>query len=446
MYEFEFSNVYDKLQDADYDKFYSYYKSVFSKYNLDPKLVLDLGCGTGSIAVKMAKDGYDMIGLDLSFEMLDIARKKAEKENADILFLNQDMTDFELYGTVDAIISSMDSINYITEDGGLLKLFKLCNNYLNPDGIFIFDINSEYKLKEVLGNHIEQAGSFVSSSRLRFDFTHFEAVSKEDLVKVEKIVNEKILEAINVTVEELPIEEAKKKGAMALFGEKYGDIVRVVSVGDYSVEFCGGTHLSNSSQAGSFKIVSENGVAAGVRRIEALTGSGVLNFYEDMEFMINNVKEILKVGGQNVINEINSLIEENKSLNKEIEQLKSKMSAGHIDEFINNKQDINGVSVVCTKIDGMEMNDLRNMGDKIKDKLQSGIVVLASPLNDKVSFVVMVTVKKGANAGMIVKAAATTAGGGGGGRPNMAQAGGKNPAKTDDALQAAIETIKSQLA
>ena len=290
-------------------------------------------------------------------------------------------------------------------------------------------------LKEVLGNHIEQAGSFVSSSRLRFDFTHFEAVSKEDLVKVEKIVNEKILEAINVTVEELPIEEAKKKGAMALFGEKYGDIVRVVSVGDYSVEFCGGTHLSNSSQAGSFKIVSENGVAAGVRRIEALTGSGVLNFYEDMEFMINNVKEILKVGGQNVINKINSLIEENKSLNKEIEQLKSKMSAGHIDEFINNKQDINGVSVVCTKIDGMEMNDLRNMGDKIKDKLQSGIVVLASPLNDKVSFVVMVTddiVKKGANAGMIVKAAATTAGGGGGGRPNMAQAGGKNPAKTDD--------------
>lgn len=153
MYEFEFSNVYDKLQDADYDKFYSYYKSVFSKYNLDPKLVLDLGCGTGSIAVKMAKDGYDMIGLDLSFEMLDIARKKAEKENADILFLNQDMTDFELYGTVDAIISSMDSINYITEDGGLLKLFKLCNNYLNPDGVFIFDINSEYKLKEVLGNN-----------------------------------------------------------------------------------------------------------------------------------------------------------------------------------------------------------------------------------------------------------------------------------------------------
>lgn len=153
MYEFEFSNVYDKLQDADYDKFYTYYKSVFSKFNLKPKLVLDLGCGTGSIAVKMAKDGYDMIGLDLSFEMLDVARKKAEKENVDILFLNQDMTDFELYGTVDAIISSMDSINYITEEGDLSKLFKLCHNYLNPDGLFIFDINSEYKLKEILGNN-----------------------------------------------------------------------------------------------------------------------------------------------------------------------------------------------------------------------------------------------------------------------------------------------------
>jgi len=303
-------------------------------------------------------------------------------------------------------------------------------------------------LRDVLGNHIEQAGSFVSESRLRFDFTHFEAVSKEDLIKIEKIVNSKILDALDVTVEELPIEEAKKKGAMALFGEKYGNVVRVVSVGDYSVEFCGGTHLKNSAQAGSFKIISESGVAAGVRRIEAVTGYGVLNLYEEMDMLMNSVKEALKIGGKNIMNKINSLVDENKSLSKELEQLKTKMSMGYIDEFIANKEDINGVSVVCAKINGMEMNDLRNMGDKIKDKLQSGIIVLASPLNDKVSFVVMVTddvVKRGAKAGDIVKAAAAAAGGGGGGRPNMAQAGGKNPAKTDESLKAAMEAIKNSV-
>ncbi len=303
-------------------------------------------------------------------------------------------------------------------------------------------------LREVLGNHIEQAGSFVSSSRLRFDFTHFEAVSKEDLVKVEKIVNSKILDALDVTVEELPIEEAKKRGAMALFGEKYGDVVRVVSVGDYSVEFCGGTHLKNSSQAGSFKIISESGVAAGVRRIEALTGYGVLNLYEETDLILNKAREILKIGGQNLLNKINSLVEENKALSKEVGQLKAKMSSGRVAEFIAGKEIINGVSVVCAKVDGMEMDDLRNLGDKIKDNLGSGIVVLAGPLKEKVSFVVMATediVKKGANAGLIVKAAATAAGGGGGGRPNMAQAGGKIPSKTGDALKAAIETIKNQI-
>lgn len=153
MYEYGFSNAYDKLQDADYNAFFEYYKKVFEKFNIKPELVLDLGCGTGSITVKMAKAGFDMIGVDLSCEMLDIARQKAQDEGCDILFLNQDMTEFELYGTVDAIISSLDSINYIIEDGGLLKLFKLCNNYLNPGGIMIFDINSEYKLREVLGNN-----------------------------------------------------------------------------------------------------------------------------------------------------------------------------------------------------------------------------------------------------------------------------------------------------
>jgi len=303
-------------------------------------------------------------------------------------------------------------------------------------------------LKDVLGNHIEQAGSFVSNSRLRFDFTHFEPVGKENLIEIEKIVNSKILDALDVTVEELPIEEAKKKGAMALFGEKYGDIVRVVSVGDYSVEFCGGTHLKNSAQAGSFKILSESGVAAGVRRIEALTGYGVLNFYEESDLMLENIKSILKIGGKNIINKINSLIDENKTLSKELERIKSEISLSHIDDFMADKREVNGVSVICAKVDGMEMSELRNMGDKIKDRLRSGIIILASPLGEKVSFIAMVTddiVKKGANAGAIVKAAAKVSGGGGGGKANMAQAGGKNPAKIQDALNAAFEVIKQQL-
>lgn len=303
-------------------------------------------------------------------------------------------------------------------------------------------------LREVLGSHIEQAGSYVSESRLRFDFTHFEAVSREDLIKIEKIVNSKILDALDVSVEELPIEEAKKKGAMALFGEKYGDIVRVVSVGDYSVEFCGGTHLKNSAQAGSFKILSESGVAAGVRRIEAVTGYGVLSVYEENDMIMNKVREALKIGGQNLINKINSLIDENKLLTKEIERLKAKMSEGRIEEFISGKKEINGVSVVCAKVDGMEMNDLRNMGDKIKDKLKKGVIILASPSDGKVSFIVMATddaVKMGIKAGDVVKAAAAAAGGGGGGRPNMAQAGGKNPEKTAEALKAAMKVIKDTL-
>ncbi len=303
-------------------------------------------------------------------------------------------------------------------------------------------------LREVLGNHVEQAGSFVSCSRLRFDFTHFEAVSKEDLVRIEKIVNMRILDSLDVTVEELPIEEAKKKGAMALFGEKYGDVVRVVSVGNYSVELCGGTHLKNTAQAGSFKILTENGVAAGVRRIEALTGYGALNYYEEQEGLFNSIGEILKAGSKNIFGKISSIIDENKRLSKEIESLKSKMSGGLIEDILKSIQNINGIDVVCTNVGGVDMNGLRSMGDNIKDRLKSGIVVLAGVDGAKVSFVAMATddvVKKGANAGAIVKAAAVTTGGGGGGRPNMAQAGGKDSSKVGDALDAALEVIREQL-
>ena len=228
-------------------------------------------------------------------------------------------------------------------------------------------------LREVLGSHIEQAGSYVSKDRLRFDFTHFEAISKEDLARVEHIVNEKILASIPVKMEEMPMEEAKKLGAMALFGEKYGDVVRVVSVGDYSVEFCGGTHISNSSQIGSFKIISETGVAAGTRRIEALTGAGVLNYYEDVDYLLNNIFSTLRTNSKNIISKIEHVLEENKQLSSELESLKSKLSGGLVDEIIAKAEDVNGFKYVSAKVSGIDMNALRNMGDQIKEKSGEGV-------------------------------------------------------------------------
>ena len=305
-------------------------------------------------------------------------------------------------------------------------------------------------LREVLGSHIEQAGSYVSDTRLRFDFTHFEAIDKESLIKVERIVNEKLFDALDVVVKEMPIEEAKKSGATALFGEKYGDTVRVVNVGGYSVEFCGGTHLHNSAEAGIFKIISESGVAAGVRRIEATTGENVLHLIEDREYMLSEVGNLIKATQGNMIQRISAIIEENKQLSKEVEALKAKMSGGAADEIINNKTDINGVSLVCGEVKDLEMNDLRSMGDKLKDKLsgEAAVIVLASGVGSKVSFVVMCTddaVKKGAKAGDIVKAAATVCGGGGGGRPNMAQAGGKDASKIKEALEAAKAVVENSV-
>ena len=248
----------------------------------------------------------------------------------------------------------------------------------------------------------------------------------------------------------MPIEEAKKSGATALFGEKYGDTVRVVNVGGYSVEFCGGTHLHNSAEAGIFKIISESGVAAGVRRIEATTGENVLHLIEDREYMLSEVGNLIKATQGNMIQRISAIIEENKQLSKEVEALKAKMSGGAADEIINNKTDINGVSLVCGEVKDLEMNDLRSMGDKLKDKLsgEAAVIVLASGVGSKVSFVVMCTddaVKKGAKAGDIVKAAATVCGGGGGGRPNMAQAGGKDASKIKEALEAAKAVVENSV-
>ena len=302
-------------------------------------------------------------------------------------------------------------------------------------------------LRRVLGSHIEQAGSFVDKDRLRFDFTHFEAVSKEDLARIERMVNEHILAGDDVLVKEMSIAEAKEAGAMALFGEKYGEIVRVVSVGECSVELCGGTHLTNSAQAGMFKLLSENGVAAGIRRIEAITGTGTLDYYEDREFMINTIMNKMKAQSGNIMAKIESIITENKELSRQIESLKSKMSSSIVSDIINAKINIKGINTVIAEVKGLDMNSLRNMGDQIKEKLE-GIIVLASNHDDKVSFVVMVSeaaISQGANAGQIVKASAVVAGGSGGGRPNMAQAGAKDATKINEALETAKATIESMV-
>lgn len=303
-------------------------------------------------------------------------------------------------------------------------------------------------LREVLGTHVEQAGSYVSADRLRFDFTHFQAMTAEEIKKVEDIVNEKILEGIDVTTTETSMEEARKMGAMALFGEKYGDIVRVVNMGGYSVELCGGVHLKNTAQAGSFKIVSEGGVAAGVRRIEALTGEGALKFYQSQGDELKQICAITKTTSENMVKHIEDLLKQQKEMAKEIEALKAKMAGSAAEDIIKNAENVNGVNVVCAVIEDMDTNGLKTMGDELKNKLGSAVVVLASVKEGKIGLVAMATddaVKKGAHSGNIIKAAAAVCGGGGGGKPNMAQAGGKDASKLAEAVEKAKEVIKEQL-
>ena len=295
-------------------------------------------------------------------------------------------------------------------------------------------------LRTVLGTHVEQAGSYVSAERLRFDFTHFAALTEQELKEVENIVNQKIFESLPVFISEKSIEDARKMGAMALFGEKYGDIVRVVKMGDFSIELCGGAHLSNTAQVGSFKIISENGIAAGVRRIEALTGTELLKYYQTQEEQIKTICKIIKANTDNVVHKVEQVVAEQKEATKEIEKLKAKLAGGAVEEILAKKEEINGISVICANIKEADGNTLKTMGDQLKVKLGSGVIILASGKENKVNLLVMATddvVKKGVHAGNIVKAAAACCGGGGGGRPNMAQAGGKDVSKIEEALQKA---------
>ena len=431
--------------------------------------------------------GYDM--LECGAKAVAVANKEGlvdklnEKENGTII---TDVTC--MYGTMGGqvgdkgIISSKDGEFNVTEtihlpNGRVGHVGYVSHGFINSgDEVYVkVDYENRFNtcknhsathllqkaLKTVLGDHVEQKGSLVTPDRLRFDFSHSAAISAEDLAKVEDIVNKEIAASLDVITDEMSIEDAQKTGAMALFGEKYGATVRVVSMGKgdsgndeadfkeaFSVELCGGTHVSNTSDIQQIKILSESGVAAGVRRIEALTGSGVINYYKNIENMLLEAATALKTQPNEVANKIKHLQSELKSANSEIESLKSKAAKEALGDVMDAVEEVKGIKVLANKVDGVDMNGLRDLGDSLKEKLGEGVVALMSAADGKVNIVIMATdgaVKAGAHAGNIIKAVAPIVGGGGGGRPNMAQAGGKNPAGIDDALKAVKTELEKML-
>lgn len=303
-------------------------------------------------------------------------------------------------------------------------------------------------LQEVLGKDVKQQGSYQDGERTRFDFSYGNAISKEDLDKIEAIVNDKIAEDMQVVTDVMSIEEAKKTGAMALFGEKYGESVRVVSMGDFSKELCGGTHVKHTGEIMSFKIMSESGIAAGVRRIEAIVGRNVLNYYKKLESDFGEAAAAAKATPANLIEKINKMQSEIKALSSELESLKSKAAKESMGNVLDNVKDVKGVKMLATKVSGVDMNGLRDLSDSLKEKLGDGVVVLASECDGKVNLVAMATdgaMAKGAHAGNLIKGIAALVGGGGGGRPNMAQAGGKNPAGIDACIEEACKVLSEQV-
>ena len=303
-------------------------------------------------------------------------------------------------------------------------------------------------LREVLGTHVEQAGSYQDGERTRFDFSHFAAMTPEELEKVEKIVNDKIAEAIPVRTDVMTVDEAKKTGAMALFGEKYGETVRVVSMGDFSKEFCGGTHVKNTSEIAAFKIISEIGVAAGVRRIEAPNVDNVFAYYRNLEKELLEAAKAAKATPATLTEKIEHMQAEIKALTSENESLKSKAAKEALGDVMDQIVEVKGVKLLASAVDGVDMNGLRDLGDQLKEQLGEGVIVLASSCEGKVNLIVMATdaaMKQGAHAGNLIKSIAGKVGGGGGGRPNMAQAGGKNPAGILEAIAEAKTALEAQL-
>ncbi|GGF07258.1 alanine--tRNA ligase [Halobacillus andaensis] len=300
-------------------------------------------------------------------------------------------------------------------------------------------------LKDVLGEHVNQAGSLVSPDRLRFDFSHFSSLSEEELNQIEKIVNEKIWDSLQVGIEHSSIEEAKEKGAMALFGEKYGSQVRVVQVGDYSLELCGGCHVSNTAEIGVFKLVSEAGIGAGTRRIEAVTGKGAYEYMSQKESVLKEAGSLLKTRPEQVPERVQALYQEMKELQRENDSLSSKLSNMEASSILNDVEEVNGVNVLAKQVDVKDMNSLRTMMDDLKQQVNSGILLLAATNGEKVQLIAGVSkdlIDKGYHAGNLIKQAASICGGGGGGRPDMAQAGGKDSSKITEALEYAKEYVK----
>ena len=303
-------------------------------------------------------------------------------------------------------------------------------------------------LKTVLGDHVQQAGSYVDAERLRFDFSHFEALTKDQIAEVEKIVNDQVFNALDVNCSQMPIDEARALGAMALFGEKYGDVVRVVKMGDFSVELCGGTHVSNTSKIGMVKIVSETSAAAGVRRIEAITGLNVLSAYNEKEETIAKVAMALKSNPADILTKLAALQAEVKNMQKEIESMKSKLASGGADDIKKSAVEINGVKVLRGALNGVDVNTVRKMNDAFRDEFENVVCVMATEFGGKVMLVTAAdkgAVAKGAHCGMLVKAIAANVGGSGGGKPDSAQAGGSDASGINAALDQALEVLKEQI-
>ncbi len=346
------------------------------------------------------------------------------------------------YGHVGTMVSGMISAGEeVTLEVCAQGRFDTCKNHSATHLL-------QKALKTVLGSHVEQKGSLVTPTRLRFDFAHFQAMTAEEIGKVEELVNKEIQAGLEVKTQIMGIEEAKKTGAMALFGEKYGEEVRVVSMGDFSVELCGGTHVANTGAITLFKIVSEAGVAAGVRRIEALTGNNVIEYYKNIENQLHEIAHTLKTTPAEIEDKISHLQKEVKELHSENESLKAKMAQDSLGNVMDQVVEVKGIKVLAAAVDGVDMNGLRDLGDQLKEKLGEGVVVLASGNDGKVNLLAMATqgaMDQGAHAGNLVKAAAQIVGGGGGGRPNMAQAGGKKPENIPQAIEKIPELVANQL-
>ena len=303
-------------------------------------------------------------------------------------------------------------------------------------------------LQTVLGDEVKQQGSYQDGERTRFDFSFGRAMTDDEIDKVEELVNEKIMEDLPVVTDIMSIEDAKKSGAMALFGEKYGETVRVVKMGDFSKELCGGTHVSSTGRILCFKIMSESGIAAGVRRVEGITGLNVTRYYKKLENEFKEAASVVKATPATLSDRLSKMNAELKSLGSELESLKSKAAREAVGDVMDKVVEVNGVKFLPVKISGVDMNGLRDLGDQLKEKIGDGVLLLASDMGGKVNLVAMATegaMSRGAHAGNLIKGVASFVGGGGGGRPNMAQAGGKDPSGMDAALSEAVKVLEGQI-